>query len=469
MVDGLVEESSYSFIFPKNNKGEKLCKGFSEYVSDIRADGELSELDEKWFGERMDNKKSEDLPSAEDDSKESQKDSQKESQKDSQKETQSEKQIETQNETQNATGTDAKKASGTDADKATGTDAEDKDAKVIHLALCDDESIPFAYMSAGKPVGYDIDIIIGFCKENGYTVTVDMTDFAEMQEGVASGKYDLGCGGITVTDERKETMLFCESVYYGGVAICTLDPNADSVVNAPGSFMTNRRNIREGKIARFIRHFKNTFIEGERYKLFAHGILVTLIVSLSSVILGSMLGFLLFRGSRRGSIPTKLFCNLLLWLIQGVPAVMIILSLYYSFYRNMHTGSMLASITGFTFVFAGMCDRNIEKNGRRFGKGRLIKRYRLEYFGDKKFLGLLFRRAGRYVLEDYRDDIITIIKVSAVVGYVSAWDMVKTFDLIRIQRTETIIPMLATTIVYMIIIKLITKIITVISRKFGAS
>lgn len=394
MADGYLEECDYAYIFTRNETGEKLSEAFSEYVRSLKSDGTLAALDDKWFGNRTDNKKSDNLPIA----------------------------------------------------------AEDSD-KTIRLALSDDGSIPFAYMSAGKPVGYDIDIIIGFCKENGYSVSVEMMDFREMQRGVADGTYDLGCGGITVTEERKKDYNFCEPVYSGGVAICARKQGTGvkSSKNVKSAFTKD-----EVKRNSLKRHFKNAFIDSNRYLLFVRGICVTLIVTLFAVLIGSPMGFLLYKGSKRGNLIIKCICRVILWLVQGVPAVMIIISLYYAFYRNMFLGSVLASIMGFAFAFAEMSCRNIERNAKRIDEGKLAEDYRLEYFDDVHFIKKLFKASGEDVIEDFRDNIITIIKSSAVIGYVSAQDMVKTFDSIRMDSLETVIPLLATTVVYIIIIKIIT-------------
>lgn len=406
MVEGYLENSDYAFIFSKNDKGEKLSESFSEYIKSLKSDGTMAELDEKWFGNKTNNKKSEDIPSY----------------------------------------------------------SADEDKQNIILALSDDGSIPFSYLSAGKPVGYDIDVIIGFCKEYNYSVTVKMTDFEDMQKGVEEGRYDLGCGGITVTEERKQKLLFCEPDYSGGVAICALRAEySQSGGVAPGrtgsSKMKDLEAAREGWFASFVRHLKYTFVEENRYLLFTKGILVTLIVSITSIILGSLFGFILYKGSKRGRLIEKIFSRVVLWLVQGVPAIMIIMLLFYSFYRNMAVGSLLASVTGFTFVFAEMCSRNIDKNSKCINEGKLADDYRLEYFDDSHFVKEIFNANGKRMLEDYRDDIILLIKMSSVIGYVSAQDMVKVFDKIRMESLETMIPLIATTLVYMIIIKIITGIL----------
>ncbi|MCR5104908.1 MAG: transporter substrate-binding domain-containing protein [Eubacterium sp.] len=445
MMDEYLEDSYYSFIFSKNEDGYALSQRFSEYITKLRFDGTLAELDSKWFGDRTDNKTSEALPIA------------------------AEAAISFTN--------DAEAAENTNASDVT-EDSNNK--KILRLALDDDGSIPFAYMSAGKPVGYEIDILVDFCKEYGYEVSIDMTDFANMQTGVSNGTYDLGCGGITITDERKKSLNFCSPVYRGGVAVCVLNkktarvnnvskdeatnPDADSEVKSQDTLgqrdsteVINNNNLqRESRIANLKRHFRKAFIEDRRYMLFTNGIAVTLIISLFAVLFGSPFGFLLYKGAKRGTLFIKFICKAILWITQGVPSIVLIMILYYAFYRDLFIGGIIASITGFTFAFAEMSYRNIDKNSRRVEEGKIAEDYRLEYFDDKEFINRLLRACGNDLLEDFRDNLVTVIKASAVVGYVAVQDMVKTFDKIRMESLETVLPLLATTIIYIIIIKIIT-------------
>lgn len=70
------------------------------------------------------------------------------------------------------------------------------------------EFAPFEYISGGKPVGVDIDICQKIADELGVTLTVENVDFDIIVSSVQSGKAALGAAGMTVTDERKESVGF---------------------------------------------------------------------------------------------------------------------------------------------------------------------------------------------------------------------------------------------------------------------
>ena len=59
-------------------------------------------------------------------------------------------------------------------------------------------------------VGIEIDIAARFCREYGYRLEVQLMDFSGIIPSVQMGKCDLGCSGITITEERAESVGFSE-------------------------------------------------------------------------------------------------------------------------------------------------------------------------------------------------------------------------------------------------------------------
>ena len=382
LIDGYLEASDYGFVFPKDEEGKKLCDEFSEYMSGIKESGELASLDEKWFGNDTGNKTSEDY-----------------------------------------TKLPAKN-------------------KVIRLAF-EEDNIPFVYMSAGKPVGYEIDLAIGFCEKYGYGLELEKVAFTDLLSGTENGTYDMGCGSITVTEERMEKLYFSTPDYSGGVCICA----AKGVVekSSEGSAKNS-----------FKRSFKRVFVKEDRYKLFLKGIAVTLIITLLSVCVGLPFGLLVYVSSRRSSFVGRGLSRFLMWFFQGMPAIMLIMILYYTYYRDMYAGGIIASVLGLGLLFSEKIYAILERYGAKSDEGKIEKDYRLYAFDTKDYLKKLFAVSGEDIKYDFKDKLITLFKATSVVGYIAVWDMTKVFDILRTESLETGMPLVATTIVYFILIKLIS-------------
>lgn len=80
-------------------------------------------------------------------------------------------------------------------------------------------SAPFAYMKNNKIVGYDIDIINYIGYKLGYKIEIVEMAFEGMIAAIVSGKVDMAGCSIIVTEEREKVVLFSEPNYTGGIVL----------------------------------------------------------------------------------------------------------------------------------------------------------------------------------------------------------------------------------------------------------
>ena len=152
-----ITDNQYSFAFRKNDEAEaRLCAQMNEFLAKLRNDGTLDEMELIWYG-NDESKKTVDM-----------------------------------------SGLDGK--NGTIHVITTSTDA------------------PFSYIKDGKNVGYDIDVVVRFCREYGYALDLGDADFSARIPAIESGKYDFTTA-MNVTEERKEQVLFSDKVSGGGIAL----------------------------------------------------------------------------------------------------------------------------------------------------------------------------------------------------------------------------------------------------------
>ena len=70
---------------------------------------------------------------------------------------------------------------------------------------------PYEYVEDGEYEGIDIEIAGAIADELGYELVIEDVEFGSIIAGVKSGKYDMGMAGMTVTDERKQSVNFTET------------------------------------------------------------------------------------------------------------------------------------------------------------------------------------------------------------------------------------------------------------------
>ena len=105
---------------------------------------------------------------------------------------------------------------------------------------------PFENLEGGEVVGIEIDIVKLICEELNYELEIEQIDFDSVIPGVQEGKYTCGMSGITVTDERKENVLFSKVYYVAAQAIVV---KADSNITSKADLTGKKISVQEGTTA----------------------------------------------------------------------------------------------------------------------------------------------------------------------------------------------------------------------------
>ena len=90
------------------------------------------------------------------------------------------------------------------------TESSATEGKELHMAT-NAAFEPYEFKEGGEVVGIDAEIAKALCDKLGYKLVIDDMDFDAIITAVTSGKADFGMAGMTVTDERKQSVDFTDS------------------------------------------------------------------------------------------------------------------------------------------------------------------------------------------------------------------------------------------------------------------
>ena len=74
---------------------------------------------------------------------------------------------------------------------------------------------PYEFYEGDNIVGIDAEIAAAIAEKLGMELQIQDTEFGSIIAGVQTGKYDIGMAGMTVTEERKQTVNFTDSYATG--------------------------------------------------------------------------------------------------------------------------------------------------------------------------------------------------------------------------------------------------------------
>lgn len=312
----------------------------------------------------------------------------------------------------------------------------------ITLAISSTVGVPFTYIKDEEIVGCDVEIVYEFAREYGYDIKVDDYSLSALYTAIPAGKCDIGAAGMCITDERKETMNFPMPYYESEcvVVVKNIQENVDNVVISDGSFIGN---IKES--------FVKTFIRENRYKLFIDGIITTIVITILSLLFGTLLGLFVYTIYRSTTDTGRSIIDGIINFIQKTPVVVILMILYYVIFGNTHISGNVVSTMGLTILFASSVTGLLKMGVGSIDNGQMEAAYTLGYTKNKAFVKIIMPQAVLNVLSGYKTSITSLIKDSAIVGYIAVQDLTKVSDIVRSRTYEAFFPLIVTAIIYYII------------------
>ena len=312
------------------------------------------------------------------------------------------------------------------------------------------DAAPFSFLSNNVFQGFEVELLNEFCYEYGYDLEINTVSFDALLTSVAMNKYDIAFNGIYITPERAKSVNFCTPTYSG----------KDVVMIKTGSSEENKDFISSIKDS-----FYKNFIEEDRYKILLEGIVTTLEISLFSILLGSLFGLGLYMLSQTSPIIKTIIDNLQK-LLAKLPAVVILMLLFYVVFKTSSINAVIVSIIGFTFMFGHTFYGLLKTGVNSVDYGQSEAAMALGYEKRLAFFRIILPQALKTILETYVSEVITLIKNTSIVGYVSVNDVTRSSDIIRGRTYDALFPLIVVAIIYYIVCTVLVGLVRIPLNKY---
>ncbi|MBP9988354.1 MAG: transporter substrate-binding domain-containing protein [Ruminococcus sp.] len=391
IIEQLTSED-YAFLFPKDSeKHMKICEEMNEFLAECWNDGTIDELCDKWING------------------------------------------------------DYQKAS-VDFNGLTG------EKGTLKMAISSEIGAPFTFMQNNKFAGYDVEVAVRFCRKYGYALEISDYSVGGFLSATSTGNADLAAGCVSVTPERKESILFSEPDYHGGIVLV-------------GAHTVTSDNNGSAFFSRITESFRKTFIRENRWKLFLDGIGITLVITALSVVLGTLIGFLLFLLYRKNFKPFIIFVDIIKDILEKTPIVVILMILYYIVFGKSNLSGVLVSVIGFTLMFAFSLVETLRVGVTAVDKGQSEAALAMGFTDLQGFFKVILPQAAKHFLPGYKGQIVALLKNTAIVGYIAVQDLTKISDIVRSRTYEAFFPLIATAGLYFLLAWLLTLLVRLIEIK----
>lgn len=215
-------------------------------------------------------------------------------------------------------------------------------------------------------------------------------------------------------------------------------------------------------------------IEKDRYMYIISGLLETLKITLSAVIIGTIIGIIiaLFKVSaaeNKKLRPLGILADIYLIVIRGTPTVVQLFIMYYIILAASPTSKLFAAILAFGINSGAYVAEIIRTGILSVDKGQTEAGRSLGLDKKNTFIRIIFPQALKNILPALGNEMITLIKETSVAGFIGVVDLSKAGDIIRSQTYEAIIPFLTIAAIYLVLVVGLTAILTKVERSLRKS
>ena len=316
---------------------------------------------------------------------------------------------------------------------------------------------PYESYVNGVMTGLDIDVMQAVCDELGMTLKMQDIEFDAIILAVTSGKADVGCSGMTVTEERLKNIDFTDSYTSAKQVVIVKDSSA-----AAGQ-----------KNGSFAEKLKQNFIEQNRYQYILTGLRHTLVITLFAVMIGLVLGFLiaLVRTSHDrngGFIVLNAICRAYLAIVRGTPVLVQLLIIFYVILASVNN-KILVAVIAFGLNSAAYVAEVVRAGIMAVDFGQFEAGRSLGLTYKQTMISIVLPQALKNSLPALCNEFISLLKETSISGYIGLVDLTKAGDIIRSNTYEAYIPLLTIALIYFMIVMFLTACVGQLERRLRRS
>lgn len=216
-------------------------------------------------------------------------------------------------------------------------------------------------------------------------------------------------------------------------------------------------------------NFINDFIKDSRYRWLISGFGQTLLITCLSAILGIVIGLglaivkVMQYNGRRIFFVTR-FVDIYLTVIRGTPVVVQLLIIFYVIFGTVSVSKIIVAAMAFGINSGAYVAEIIRAGIMAVDRGQMEAGRSLGLTYGITMRKIVLPQAIKNVLPALFNELITLLKETAVAGYIAVADLTRAGDLIRSRTYDALLPLLAVAVIYLLVVLGLTSLMGRVER-----
>lgn len=202
-------------------------------------------------------------------------------------------------------------------------------------------------------------------------------------------------------------------------------------------------------------------IEENRYLFLVNGLKITLIVSLFAVLLGVTLGLIVavikvVSRNNKKLKPLEIIANVYVTVIRGTPMMVQLLIIYFVVFASVDVSKIIVAIVAFGINSGAYVSEIIRAGILAVDKGQEEAGRSLGFSASQTYRYIILPQAIKNIIPALGNEFISLLKETAVVGYIGLQDLTMGGDIIRSRTYDAFVPLITVALVYLLIVMILS-------------
>ena len=211
-------------------------------------------------------------------------------------------------------------------------------------------------------------------------------------------------------------------------------------------------------------------IKDDRWQYLTGGLKNTLIITLFATLIGIALGLLIaiVRATHDKTGKMKFLngvCQIYLTVIRGTPVVIQLMIFYYCIFVSRVFAGVFVGVIAFGLNSAAYVAEIFRSGIMSIDEGQMEAGRSLGFNYVQTMRYIIMPQAFKNVLPALVNEMIVLIKETAIIGYIGEQDLTKAAMVIQSRTFEAFIPLITAAVIYLALVMLLTFFMNKLERR----
>jgi len=325
-----------------------------------------------------------------------------------------------------------------------------ENAPVLTMAIVSSRE-PTTFISNGKYVGADIELMERIAYELGYQMSYLDMEWGAVVPAMASSRADV-CLGMYSTPERREKILFTTPYLKNPQVLIARKLDTETIQKL--SFWQNL------KVS-----FERNLINENRWRMIVDGLGVSLIITIFAFALATLAGFGVCGLRMSKNRLLRVIGSIYITVLRGTPIVVLLMITFYIIFARTNVSSITIAIIAFGANGAAFIGEIIRSAILTIDKGQIEAARSMGFSKIGAFFTVTFPQAVQVAFPVYMSEFISMFKLTSIVGYIAIMDLTRAGDIIRSRTYDAFFPLIMIAMIYLVVASIMIYLFNLINIK----